>query len=79
MLMTDDTARELAGRADVYLRFGGSMISRDDLAAILADWTEARGTVAHVIALNRKARDDLAALAEDHDRGSVYTPGSVTA
>ena len=66
MLMTDAQFRDLAGRADVYVRFGGSMISRDDLAAIVADWAEARGTVAHVVALNRKALDDLAALELTH-------------
>jgi hypothetical protein len=59
MLINDQAFHELAGRADVYLRFGGAMISRDDLAAIVADWAEARATVTHVIALNRKALDDL--------------------
>jgi hypothetical protein len=73
MLMTDDAARQLAGRADVFLRFGGSMISRDDLAAIVADWTEARAVLAHVIALHRQAREELQAIEDAHDRGHVYT------
>jgi hypothetical protein len=74
--MTNDAANQLAGRADVYLRFGGAMLSRDDLAAIVADWTEARAVVAHVIALHRQAREELSATdaGAAHDRGDVYTP-----
>jgi hypothetical protein len=62
MLMTDAAAAELAARMDVYLRFGGLPPGRDDLAALLADWTEARAAITHVIALHRQARAELAEL-----------------
>jgi hypothetical protein len=62
MLMTDAAAADLAGRLDVFLRFGGLPPGRDDLAALLTDWTEARAAITHVIALHRQARADLAAL-----------------
>jgi hypothetical protein len=74
MLMTDDAARELAGRMDVWLRFGGAPPSADDVAALVADWTEARAAIAHVIALHRQARAELAAL-EDRARVKLHTPG----
>lgn len=62
MLMTDDAARELSARVDVYLRFGGLPPSPADLAALVADWTEAREAITHVIALHRQARAELAEL-----------------
>ena len=62
MLMTDEAARELAHRLDVYVRFGGCPPRREDLAVILADWAEARTAISHVIALHRQARAELAEL-----------------
>jgi hypothetical protein len=74
MLMTDDAARDLAARLDVYVRWGGGPPDRADLAALVADWTEARAAIAHVIALHRQARADLTEL-EDRAGVRLDTPG----
>jgi hypothetical protein len=61
MMMTDDAARAIAQRVDLHLRFG-AQLRPDDLRDLLADWAEARNAIAHLIALHRQARADLAAL-----------------